>query len=356
MSVLLSTLLPPLSARPTRPVGADATTAAEVTDDDAATRAGGAPPASTDRAERPGEDEQDDGEPPGPGPAAAHPAAGPRDDDQRPGDQRPGDQPQGDQPQGNQPQGDQRAARGLFSRLFLSATVAQVEQVTPHMRRIRLAGPDLADLAPRPGQQVRVNVGDQLSWQAVRGGPSRLRDGRRTYSVWSYDPTGLLDLCVLGHDGGGPGTRWAAAVRPGTQVRLSKPEGRFVLREDAPYHLFAGEETAAVALIAMARALPATATVHGVLETDTAADELPQQGAHHLFPFVHRSGRPAADSDVLVDAVRALTLPGKPGVAYLAGEARTCQRIRAHLVRERGWPRRSVLVKPFWTPGRRGMD
>jgi hypothetical protein len=26
------------------------------------------------------------------------------------------------------------------------------------------------------------------------------------------------------------------------------------------------------------------------------------------------------------------------------------------LVRERGWPRRSVLTKPFWTPGKRGMD
>ncbi|CNF48756.1 siderophore-interacting protein [Mycobacterium tuberculosis] len=42
-----------------------------------------------------------------------------------------------------------------------------------------------------------------------------------------------------------------------------------------------------------------------------------------------------------------------PGVA---GEARTAQAARAHLVRERGWPRGSVLVKPFWTPGRRGME
>ncbi|MEO3828389.1 SIP domain-containing protein [Actinomadura sp. B10D3] len=39
-----------------------------------------------------------------------------------------------------------------------------------------------------------------------------------------------------------------------------------------------------------------------------------------------------------------------------AGEARTVQAVRAHLVRERGWPRRSVLVKPFWTPGKRGME
>ncbi|MGH3241328.1 MAG: hypothetical protein ACRDNL_13190 [Spirillospora sp.] len=32
------------------------------------------------------------------------------------------------------------------------------------------------------------------------------------------------------------------------------------------------------------------------------------------------------------------------------------QAVRAHLVGERGWPRGSVLVKPFWTPGKRGME
>lgn len=71
----------------------------------------------------------------------------------------------------------------------------------------------------------------------------------------------------------------------------------------------------------------------------------------------YRGDAPAASSSTLVAAVRSLELPdGPPGVAYVAGEARTVQAVRAHLVRERGWPRRSVLVKPFWTPGKRGMD
>ncbi|WP_281259398.1 SIP domain-containing protein [Actinomadura meyerae] len=46
-----------------------------------------------------------------------------------------------------------------------------------------------------------------------------------------------------------------------------------------------------------------------------------------------------------------LRRPAEPGIAYVAGEARTVQAVRAHLVRNRGRPRRSVLVKPFWTPG-----
>jgi NADPH-dependent ferric siderophore reductase len=43
-------------------------------------------------------------------------------------------------------------------------------------------------------------------------------------------------------------------------------------------------------------------------------------------------------------------------MAYLAGEARTIQLIRCHLVEERHWPQRNVRTKPFWTPGKKGLD
>jgi NADPH-dependent ferric siderophore reductase len=62
------------------------------------------------------------------------------------------------------------------------------------------------------------------------------------------------------------------------------------------------------------------------------------------------------DSVVLADAARALELPEHPGVAYLAGEARTIQVLRKILVTERGWDRWKIHNKPFWTPGRSGME
>lgn len=84
----------------------------------------------------------------------------------------------------------------------------------------------------------------------------------------------------------------------------------------APYHLLAGEETAFVTFGAMLRAAGPGEPVYGAVEVAESEDRLP--------------------------------LP--------RGEARTVQAVRAHLVGERGWPRRSVQVKPYWTPGRRGMD
>jgi NADPH-dependent ferric siderophore reductase len=90
----------------------------------------------------------------------------------------------------------------------------------------------------------------------------------------------------------------------------------------------------------MTRGLPASARVFGVIE---AEDRLP-------LP------RALTWTDNLLDGLRDLDLPAEPGVAYLAGEARACQAARRHLVRDRGWPRKATVVKPFWTPGKHGMD
>jgi NADPH-dependent ferric siderophore reductase len=204
-----------------------------------------------------------------------------------------------------------------MSKLFLSGTVEAVEDVTARMRRIRLAG--VPDLRWTPGQHVRVRVGTLTL---------------RTYSIWDYD--GHLDLCVLDHDTGGPGARWAREASPGQRVSFTRPEGRLVPREDAPYHVFVGDATASVPFGAMMRALPESVPVHCVIE---AEDRLPMP-------------REVTWTDNLL----ALDLPSEPGIAYVAGEARACQSARAHLVRDRGWPRRSVVIKPFWTPGKRGMD
>jgi NADPH-dependent ferric siderophore reductase len=220
----------------------------------------------------------------------------------------------------------------LLERFLVRATVASVEHITPRMRRIRLTGGSLHRLEWTPGQHVRVLV------DAVR---------LRSYSVWEHSPDGYLDLCVLDHPGAGPGARWSREVSAGQTVAFTKPQGRLVPR-DAAYHLFAGDETAAVAFGPMLHALPAGVSF-GIVELQGPDDRLP-------LPFTDVRWLDRNGPDGLVDAVRALDLPAEPGVAYLAGEARACQAVRRHLIAERGWPRRSVLVKPFWTPGKRGLD
>ncbi|GAA3456622.1 siderophore-interacting protein [Dactylosporangium matsuzakiense] len=229
----------------------------------------------------------------------------------------------------------------LWERLFVRATVVEAE-TTGRFRRLRLQAAALGTAEWRPGQQVRVDVGPARAMAPLL----------RTYSVWSRDGD-TIELQALLH-GSGPGAVWMGGARVGDTALLSRPKGDFVTRP-AAYHLFVGEETASVAFGPMLRALPAAerAASRAVVEISGPADRLDLDGD---VTWVERDGDSAAESGRLVAAVRLLDLPPQPGQAYVAGEARTVQAVRRHLVQDRGWPRRSVLTKPFWTPGKRGME
>jgi len=230
----------------------------------------------------------------------------------------------------------------LWELMFVKATIAEADDLTGRFRRIVLRAEALRSAPWRAGQQVRLDVREKGAFGPVL----------RTYSVWDRDGD-AIELRILLH-GDGPGARWTAAARRGDEVLLVKPKGDFVTRP-AAHHLFVGEETASVAFGPMLRALPdgERSASRAVVEVGDDADRLDLGAA---VTWVDRGGESAAGSGRLVAAVRTLDLPPEPGLAYVAGEARTVQAVRAHLVRDRGWPRRSVLTKPFWTPGKRGME
>jgi NADPH-dependent ferric siderophore reductase len=232
----------------------------------------------------------------------------------------------------------------IRAKLGRRGRVTEVEMLTRRMKRIRFADESLRYLDWQPGQHLRVQVDSFL----------RLGDAVRTYSIWQYQPNaGIIDLVILLH-GRGPGSRWAAALQPGALVTFFGPSGKFILEPGARYHLFAGEETGAVAIQAMLRALPSNAEVYGCLEADTAADPLPT--VNHALDWVYREGKPASPASGLVTAVRKLELPSYPGVAYLAGETKTCLALRNYLLKERGWPARNIRTKPFWEEGKTGLE
>ncbi|TDC55056.1 siderophore-interacting protein [Actinomadura sp. KC345] len=220
------------------------------------------------------------------------------------------------------------------------------------MKRIKLVAGRPIEFPYAPGQHVRVQINDPLSMHGL------LRPGEtlRTYTIWEFDRDArALELRAHLYDGDGIGLRWARDVRAGDPVTFWWPQGDFFVR-DAGFHVFVGEETASVAFGPMLRGLDASARVCGVLESESVEHDPPLPGPHGLHR-VHREGRPAASSTVMLDAVSRLDLPEHEGAgaAYVAGEARTCQMVRDHLVRDRGWPRKSIKAKPFWMPGKRGL-
>ncbi|ONI76202.1 hypothetical protein ALI144C_36630 [Actinosynnema sp. ALI-1.44] len=217
--------------------------------------------------------------------------------------------------------------------------------VTPRMWELRLRGPALGMVrAAKAGAHVRVEV------PVANSAPVS-----RTYSVWAQDAaTASLVLRVVDHVPGGPGSRWAASASIGQRLRISLPHNKISLEPTAPYHVFVGEETGAVPLLAMVAALPRAAPVFGALETVDAESELAVPSGRAV-EWVHRGAASAVNSPVLLRAVRQLELPDRPGVAYVAGESATCRAVARYLVNERGWPRAAVRRQTHWTSGQYGL-
>lgn len=239
----------------------------------------------------------------------------------------------------------------VFAKHKTEGVVTDVGLVTPTMKRIRISSDALHEMTFTPGQHFRIQINDPLSLYGIL----RPSETLRTYTIWDFSAAArAFEIRAHLYDGDGIALKWAQNVRPGDPVTFWGPLGDFHIRPDAPYHLFVGEETAAAAFGPLLRDLGADERVYGVLESETAEDEVPVPGPHQLRR-VHRNGASPVASRTLLAAVADLELPDHPGVAYIAGEAKTGQLIRDHLVRDREWPRTDIRVKPFWTPGKRGL-
>jgi len=241
-------------------------------------------------------------------------------------------------------------ARGPGQRWQVPTRVHSVVDVNNHIREIRLRGPGLAGPRCSPGAHVVVRVTAGTGY------------ARRVYSIWLSSPQHALAVLRLAmHGDGAPGCVWARTVKPGDDVVIEPPRSKITIDPAAAFHLFAGDETAAVPLLAMHAAIHRSAApecrppVVGVFEAGDAGAEVPGVPDVPPLPWVHRGGASAVASPVLLDAVRDLELPAGTGTAYLAGESMTCRLLQRHLVEERGWPRRSVRVQQHWAPGRPGF-
>jgi NADPH-dependent ferric siderophore reductase len=219
------------------------------------------------------------------------------------------------------------------------AMVASVQQLTPRMTRVRLAGAGVAGLAAIPGQTLKIYVPDLASGQLVS----------RDYTVRDcHAAQPSLDIDFVLH-GEGPAANWARRARPGETLEFIGPSGRYRPDPGADWHLFAGDETALPAIQAYAAMLPPDARAFLYIEVADAAEEQAIRGAAQpVVCWLHRGDREPGTSTMLDDALRAVRLPAGQGRIWLAGHTPTVRRIRAHLLNERGIDRRSVYVKGFW--------
>lgn len=217
-----------------------------------------------------------------------------------------------------------------------TARVIAARAVTPRMRRITVRADSMRGVEIRPAQDVELLLRDDSG-----------RRVKRRYTIRAARPdTGELDLDVLLH-GAGPGSAWAAGVRPGEQVEFQGPRGKLQLRP-AGWHLLVGDESALPAIASICEALPAREPALALIEVEDEGEEVPVPGE---VTWIHRRGAAPGTAELLGAALADRPLPADAGHAYLLGETRAMVALRA-LVEDRGFAHDAVFVKGYWNRGR----
>lgn len=245
---------------------------------------------------------------------------------------------------------------------FRRVKVVGVTSLTPRMVRVSVGGPELEGLVvEQPAASVRLLLpaagARDLVMPAWNGNEFLLADGRRpairTLTPLRVDPQHhRMDLEIVVHDGGAA-SEWALHAQSGDEAAISGPGRGYPVDPDAQGFLLAGDESAIPAIGQLLEVLPEDKPIRVIFEVAGADARL--ELSKHPGAVVEWLDLPpgAPPGATLVEAVIKAQLPEDHRV-WAAGEAAAMQRIRRHLLDERGLPRSSTWIRGYWKTGRAG--
>jgi NADPH-dependent ferric siderophore reductase len=223
------------------------------------------------------------------------------------------------------------------------ALVQRVERLTPHMVRVVLGGPGLADFAAGEFTDHYVKL-----LFPVEGADPADRPRTRTYTVRRWDAaSGELSIDVVVHGDEGVAGPWAARAKPGDEIRFLGPGGAYAPDPAVDWHLLAGDESALPAIATALERLPAGVRAQTLVEVDGPDEEQKLDTAADVtLTWLHRGDAPIGRA--LVRAIAELDIPAGTVQAFVHGEAGFVKELRRLLLLDRGLPRQRVSISGYW--------
>lgn len=257
----------------------------------------------------------------------------------------------------------------VFPIALREARVVEITDVTPHLRRLTLGGPDL-DGGVRDGYErqpfVSLGFDDHVKLvvpdaDGTRPDPGRQGDGRvewapgvmaftRDYTVRSWDRArGTFDIEVVRH-AGGRAAEWAFSAEVGSAIAFAGPKMSQGVVAEAEHHLLLADETGLPAVARWIDEADPDAQGRVIIEVPTPEDvqRLPAPAGVTVQWLVRPDGVRPGHSTLLLDALRALPRPAGRCFAWCAGETITVAPIRRFLRNEWGLPKEDVDVAGYW--------
>lgn len=250
---------------------------------------------------------------------------------------------------------------------FREMTVLQVIQLTPLMRRIRLAGDDLERFAKFGGMHIRMlfptDRVPQPDWPTMGENglavwpPEDRKPTPRAYTVRRLDVAeGWMDVDILAHKGESVGAKWAATAAPGQKVGIMGPVGRPVPL-DAQWYVMGADETGLPAVSRMLETLaPETRGIAFIEVADEAERQEIANRTQVEVRWIYRNDVPAGHDDRLARAVMAVDWPADLNCfGWFAAEGGAASTVRNHWRVERGLGRDLTLTATYWNLGEAGF-
>jgi NADPH-dependent ferric siderophore reductase len=227
-------------------------------------------------------------------------------------------------------------------------TVAEVQALTPRMRRIRFTSPDLADFeSAAPDDHIKLFIPNPLETEGRFPGMSM-----RDYTPRSFSPARCELTVDFALHQAGLATAWALAARAGDQLQIGGPRGSSVVADDFDWYLLIGDETALPAIGRWVEALRPGVAVTTVVGVDSDAERQSfETRARWTGHWVARGQAGSDDAALLRAALDGLNLPPGDGYVWIAAEASVARALRAYIIEARGHPKPWVKAAGYWSRG-----
>jgi NADPH-dependent ferric siderophore reductase len=230
---------------------------------------------------------------------------------------------------------------------LIEAHIAAVYDVAPTLRRLILAGTDLATLRPPPGA-----LGPYLKLH-LPDATGRLRV--RTYSLRHFDETaGRLHIDISLHGEDSVGSRFACTAREGAKIAVSGP--CVIPAPACDFHLIAGDQTAVGAIFHICETVPAEKALRAFVEVDDIriVVELMRNKRAACITYLHR---PRGTASRLTEALRAVAKPANgPMLLWAGAEASIARSIRRYARAELRLPQAHCQILNYWKAGKAEGD
>lgn len=240
---------------------------------------------------------------------------------------------------------------------FRRLQVRQVQDLTPHLRRIVLEGPDLAGFhSASPDDHVKLFFpnpdGEFVTPTMTAQGPvypaGRAPSPMRDYTPRAFDAqanTLVLDFVLHGD---GVASRWAEQAAPGAPLAVGGPRGSFVMADDFDHYVLVGDETALPAVARWLEEAPAGRQATVLMEVDGPQDQIPlPTRAKATVQWLYRNGAAPEASELLENALDDLA-PAGDAFWWIACESQRARQMRKFLEGHRAVPKAWIRATGYW--------